>query len=403
MLRATFPTEEGRMRTHRIRSVLAVAAVTATFPALAAGASVAAVAAPANGGLTGTTPGLPSHFTHGAVRQLTPAVVVVSGLDNPRQLAWDRSGRLLVAEAGHGSYGRRGTCFTGGEGKMCVGRSGKITRVAHPATATNRTPNRIARGFLSAAGTDGTSAVGSDGVSQGRSRRIFVQETHVPAAVLRSAGIRQHQNGKLLTLNKGVVANISRYEFRHNPDGENVDSDPYAVLALRNHKLVADAAADDILRVQGGRLSVWALLPGDTRRIDPVPTSLARGPHGSIYVGTLFSLVPHKARVLQYGPRGRLLRSWYGFTSVTGVAASASGHIYVSELFAGCPPGAGPSCIPGRVVDIAPNGTRTKMRVPFPAGLALRNGHLYVSAWSIAPARGAFGNPAFSGQVWRLR
>jgi hypothetical protein len=41
--------------------------------------------------------------------------------------------------------------------------------------------------------------------------------------------------------------------------------------------------------------------------------------------------------------------------------------------------------------------------VPFPAGIAWRNGHLYVSAFSIAPSKGALGHPEFAGQVWRLR
>ena len=42
------------------------------------------------------------------------------------------------------------------------------------------------------------------------------------------------------------------------------------------------------------------------------------------------------------------------------------------------------------------------MEVPFPAGVAVRRGNLFVNAWSIAPAKGAFGNPDFNGQVWRI-
>ncbi|MBA3233973.1 MAG: ScyD/ScyE family protein [Propionibacteriales bacterium] len=328
----------------------------------------------------------------------------MSGLDNPRQLAWDNNGRLLVAEAGHGSYGKPGTCFNDPEGKTCVGRSGKVSRIAHPAKANDRKPNRIARHFLSAAAPDGTFGGGSDGVDQGPLGKIYVQETRFPPDLLRRRGISAHQNGKLLGIDKSIVANISAYEFRHNPDGENVDSNPYAVLALRGHQLVADAASDDILRVNNGNghVSVWATLPGDTAKFDPVPTSLARGRTGNIYVGTLYSLAPHKARVLRYSPSGKLLRSWHHFTSVTGVAAGRNGHIYVSELFAGCPQGPSQGCIPGRVVDLAPNGTRSRMHVPWPAGIAWRNGHLYVSAWSIAPPKGAFGIPRSSGQVWRI-
>jgi hypothetical protein len=382
------------MRRHKGKAALAVAAITATIPAVAAVGPVSALGAGASGHTSG------SHIQRGLLHAGAPEIVV-SGLDNPRQLAWDRGGRLLVAEAGHGSYGKAGTCFKGPEGTACVGRSGKISRIAHPATATNRKPTRIATGFLSAAGKDGSAAVGSDGVSA-HGGTTYVQQTHFPPALLRSAGISKHQNGNLMRLNKSIVARISAYEFKHNPDGEIVDTDPYAVLALRHHTLVADAAGDDILSIRHGHISVWATLPGDTKKVDPVPTSLARGRHGSVLVGTLYSLAPHQARVLRYSRSGKLLKTWRGFTSVTGVAAGPRGHVFASELFGGCAQGAPPTCVPGRVVDIAPNGTRSRVKVPLPAGLAWRHGHLYVSAFSIAPTRG-LGVPHSSGQVWRLR
>jgi hypothetical protein len=386
------------MRKNRSRAALAVAAITATIPAVAAVGPVSALGA-------GTHSHVDGRHTEGGLLKAAGAVPVVVGLDNPRQLSWDRSGRLLVAEAGHGSFGKPGTCIKSPEGTACIGRSGKITRIAHPARGANRKPHRIATGFLSAAGKDGTFAIGSDGVSSRRGK-TYVQQTWFPPKALRAAGFSLHQNGNLLTLNKRIVARISAFEFRHNPDGEVIEprTDPYAVLALRHHILVADAAGNDILSVRHGHVSVWAQLPGNTKKVDPVPTSLARTPNGSILVGTLYSLVPHKARVLRYSPSGHLQRTYRGFTAVTGVAAGPHGHVFASELFAGCPPDAQPpACVAGRLTNIAPDGTRTRVPVPFPAGIAWRHGHLYVSAFSIAPSKGALGHPEFSGQVWRLR
>jgi hypothetical protein len=386
------------MRKNRSRAALAVAAITATIPAVAAVGPVSALGA-------GTHSHVNGRHTEAGLLRAAGAVPVVVGLDNPRQISWDRSGRLLVAEAGHGAYGKASTCFKTPEGQTCVGRSGKISRIAHPAMATNRQPKRIATGFLSAAAKDGTFATGSDGVSS-RGGKTYVQQTWFPPRALRAAGFSKHQNGNLLTLNKRIVARISAFEFRHNPDGETIEprTDPYAVLALRHHILVADAAGNDILSVRHGHVSVWAQLPGNTKKVDPVPTSLARTRNGSILVGTLYSLAPHAARVLRYSSSGHLQRTYRGFTSVTGVAAGPRGHIFASELFAGCPPNAQPpACVAGRVADIAPNGTRSRVPVPFPAGIAWRHGHLYVSAFSIAPSKGALGHPEFSGQVWRLR
>ena len=138
------------------------------------------------------------------------------------------------------------------------------------------------------------------------------------------------------------------------------------MLALKDHQLVADAGADTILRVQGGHTSLWTVLTaGDTSRVNPVPTSLARGPKGNIYVGTLYSLAPHKARLLRYSPNGHLQHTWWGFTSITGVAVGHHGSVYVSQLFAGCPQNS-QTCIPGKVTRIARDGSRHSMRVPVP-------------------------------------
>ncbi len=370
-----------------------------TAAAAVAAASPAAAASHHNGGRSDPRHLVADHYTRSAMQGLAPHTVVVSGLDNPRQLAWGNSGGLLIAEAGHGSY-NSANCSSGGpEGNTCIGRSGKISRVVHPGKAVNHSPHRIAKGFLSGASPDGTFAVGSDGVDQGPGGGVFVQETFAPPDVI-PQGLGGRQSGKLMTSTKRIVANISAYEFKHNPDGESKDSDPYAVLALKGRQLVADAAGDDILRVMNGKLSVWAKLPGDTSKVDPVPTSLAKGRHGSIYVGTLYSLKPHKARVLKYSKHGKLLKAWGNFTSVTGVAVN-HGKLYVSQLFAGCAPN-DQTCLPGRLTKVAADGTRTTVRVPFPAGLAVHKGHLYVSAWSIAPSKGAFGAPDSSGQVWRL-
>ena len=38
--------------------------------------------------------------------------------------------------------------------------------------------------------------------------------------------------------------------------------------------------------------------------------------------------------------------------------------------------------------------------MPFPAGLLILDGNLYVSAYSVSTAKGSFG-PGTSGQVWR--
>ena len=172
--------------------------------------------------------------------------------------------------------------------------------------------------------------------------------------------------------------------------------------------LVADAAGNTIVKVSTtGRMSTFATFPDLKSGEDYVPTSLARDDDGNIYVGGLASETPGKGKVTMLSRSGERLDRWGGFTTVTGVAVSDDGTLYVSELFANADfsdPNFDPSQV-GQVTTVAPNGNRTSEVVPLPAGIAVddEKGWLFVAAWSVAPSDGAFGNPDWSGQVWRKK
>lgn len=320
--------------------------------------------------------------------------VVVSGLNNPRQLSLV-AGDLYIAEAGRGGP----TCS---EEAGCIGTSGSVSLVRDVYYRHNTAPRRIVRGLLSSAAPDGAFAVGSDGVSV-RHDKVFVAMTYAPPDLI-PAPLPSEQAGKLLLARYGRVrpyADISAVEINHDPDGAGVDSNPYAVLALPGRQLVADAAGNTILQVVNGHVSVFAVLP-DHDGHQAVPTSLAVGPHGVIYVGELNGENPGTARVWKLSSSGHVLGWIGGFTTVTGVAVRWDGTLYVSELFAGGT--AGP---PGQVTRVKRNGARTSYPVPFPAGIAVDHGHhVYVSAWSVSDSDGADlagdGTTAPPGQVWRL-
>jgi hypothetical protein len=316
--------------------------------------------------------------------------VVRSGLDNPRSLQILPTGNVLVAEAGHGSRTDAGCGERG-----CAGRTGKVTLLTGQEDKSATVLDRL----LSLSGPDGSFATGADGASK-RPGGAYV------AIIAEGPG---PQAGKLVAPGPEggvrVIADIARYEENHDPDGEGVESNPYAVLARKGGYLVADAAGDSILHVKlDGSISTWAVMPEYGRRVDAVPTSISRGADGFIYVGELHSEQRGKAHVLKYDRHGKLVDKIGGFTTVTGVDLSNDGTLYVSELFGGpCGFDQIPSCFPGRVVKVAPNGDRTFLRVPFPAGVGARGERVLVSAFSVSPAEGFGGNPDWSGAVWRLR
>jgi hypothetical protein len=347
----------------------------------------------------------------------TGPVVVVTHLNNPRQISLVGDDELLIAEAGNGGTIKA----TGPDGEdTFIGNSGAIAAVFLPQFAHLATPVTLVRGLMSGAGSDGSFAVGSDGVdARGPHGRIFVQETFAPPSVL-PKGLKV-QNGRTLSAYpygaKHVEANISGFENAHDPDHKGFDSDPYAVIARRTDLLVADAAANDVLRIDSaGNMHVWHVF-GNVKtgacaaQFDPtpsfpgcnfVPTSMTIDSHGHVYVGGLSSLTPGEGQVVELSSDGKtVIKKWGGFTGVTGVAVSHSGVLYVSELFATEAHPVNPQ-IQGVLTRINTNGGRTFRDVPFPAGLAINSkGTLFVVAWSGSPATGLAG-PGTSGQVWRL-
>ncbi len=340
-------------------------------------------------------------------------VTVVKKLNNPRQISLTTGGSLLIAEAGKGGP----NCDPEG----CFGATGSVAWVPAPSVQRNSNPLRIVRGLISTAGPDGTFALGADGVSARSLAEIYSIVTSAPPDVVVPPNTPRNQLGKLLRSRifgtPRAVANATAFEVAKDPDKQGIESNPYAVLALPEKVLIADAAGNSILQWKNGRLSLFAVLgnittgacagrPNDngTTGCDAVPTNLAVGPDGHVYVSLLGAEAPGAGRVLKlHRWTGSVLRSWGNLTAATGVAVDSHGTIYVSQLFTAFGP-MGPDLFSGKLTRIRTNGARTNLTVPTPAGVAVDKWHnVYVAVWSIAPETGAFGIPNSDGKVWRLR
>jgi hypothetical protein len=369
-----------------IRSVLAAASTLAVTGALLVGAPTAAVAAD------------------------TGPVVVVRGLNNPRQIDLTALGTLLVAEAGRG--GDQCVEAPGGETSTitCLGYTGSVSWVALPSVTKNSSPVRIVTGLLSGANQQGASATGSQAVSARTIDEVFIGVVDKPHGVVMPTGFDTTNYGKLLRSRwfgtPRIAADVAAYELAHDPDGQLYESNPYAVLSLPGRVLVADAAGNSVLQYRNGQLSTFKVLPNllegtcaglpnenGTVGCDPVPTGLAVDRHGDIYVSGLGNLRPGNGRIWKLdGRTGAILKTWDGLTGVSGVAVDRNGVIFASQVFA------------GKVTRINPDGSRSDIAVPFPAGLAVTGSTLYVAAYSTASENG-LGMPDVdsSGQVWRLK
>ena len=204
-----------------------------------------------------------------------------------------------------------------------------------------------------------------------------------------------------------VLADLEAYELANNPDGQlqfdpdtgaplDALSNPFAIVERRDSGfvLVADAGANAVLAVsRSGQVSTYFVPPlittgscagasnNDPEHVgcDSVPTGLAYGLKHKLYVSTLGSLAPGAGRVYVLDDRNGRVVDVRGLNGPTGVQVAADGTVYVTEVLSGG--GAGP---PGRIVRIAPNGTRSSVRIPFPTGIDIKGGVLYVSALSLA-------------------
>lgn len=394
-----------------VRRVATITALATAGLLVAAGG--AAPAAPIPAGADGVAAALRTASAADTVRQHRAAqaagpVVVARGLNNPRQLALTLTHGLLVGEAGRGGDACGTVAGPAGPTEICLGTSGAVSWVPAPAVQTGPLSQRLVTGLVSRANRDGSAATGSHAVAGPTVADLFVAVAPTPPV---PGAPDLSLSGKLLRVTllgaPRAVADTTAYELANDPDGQGPDSNPNALLRLPGGRvLVADAAANAILEWRDGRLSTWTVLPnvtdgncaglpnqGGTTGCDFVPTALAAGPDGSVYVSSLSNLVPGAARVVRLdGRTGAIQQTWAGLSGLMGVAVGPDGSVYASQLFA------------GSVVRLHPDGSRTTIPVPFPSGLAVDGTKLYVAAYSTAPDTG-LGVPGVdsSGQIWRLQ
>ena len=217
------------------------------------------------------------------------------------------------------------------------------------------------------------------------------------------------------------ACDLLQYELVVNPDGQTqVDansvpmdslSNPYAVLVQDERILVADAGANAVLSINrhNGKISTFFVPPlvtdgacagaennpasdkyPATVGCDPVPTGVASGPNGRIYVSTLGALTPGAARVYVLTPGGKEVRRIEGLNPLTCIAVDREGVVYASELTGDTPIDmVDPTQPPvGRIVRINKNGDLSYAPVGLPQGLEFKNGKLYASALSLVPDGG---------------
>jgi len=256
--------------------------------------------------------------------------VVVEGLHSPRGLAFGPGNILYAAEAGDED------------------NPGSIIEIRNSMSqhATYRT-------IITGAATAGDEGefIGLSGISvlgRGTNQGIYAIFGLAPQIAGEPFGslIRVGKDGATSTL-----ANVGAADFdwtAANPDPKEPlpDSNPYGVLAIPGHIYVANAGANTLDEVLAdGSVRQIAYFPDEIIR-DAIPTCVAQGPDGFLYVGTLalvdsFVIGP-SAKVWRLDPSQADLAHpenspktlWAsGLWPINGCTFGPDGNFYASQLF----------------------------------------------------------------------
>ena len=314
--------------------------------------------------------------------------VVMSGLDNPRGMAFGPEGALYVAEAGRGGAG---PCqvIVPPDGPACFGLTGAVSRL------WKGQQTRVVSNLPSAATATGQANGPNDISLLGRGGALLTIGSGGHPDLRAGWGPGGEVFGTLLQVSASgqwrVVTDIAAQEALANPDGGVIDSNAYGVLALPGEHLVADAGANALFSIRAnGSASTVAVFPNRAsgRSTDAVPTDVVIGPDGAYYVSEL-SGVPFAAgaaNIYRVVPGQLPIVFEGGFKTAIDLDFGPDGSLYVLEHASGPVFFGGP----GRIVRVAPDGTRSVVYAGLnrPTSLLVFDGGIYVTNNGISVGTG---------------
>jgi hypothetical protein len=317
---------------------------------------------------------------------------VATGLNNPRQLNFSRSGKLYVTEAGTGG---KHDCKPGPEGTVCWGPTGSVTVVwkGHQ--------RRVLKGLPSYGGQgSGDAALGpADVVPYGKGKLAVSIGFGFNPADRDALAKPANRFGELLRFNRAthklrVLGDLAAFERRKNPTHD-PNTDPTGVFKWGRSFLVTDSGGNDLVRVKNHKVSLMRIfhdVQTSAGKVQSVPTDVVVGPRGAIYVSELtgFPFVKGASSIYRIVPGHRPKVFASGLTNVTSLAFGPHGRLYAVQISnRGLLTNA-----PGSLWRVASDKSGHKTRnvsgpLPVPYGVAFKGHTAYVTTGAVFPGGGA--------------